>query len=878
MPCRPRAVVRVTAVAAAVAVLPVVLVHIGVTTTAPVSMAAVRAWIHQPLTPGFLAALGLAGAWLVWAVIATAVAARLCAAATRLARWLPPLRLPRPLQGLTAAVLGASAVTATTAGAAHATTPASTTATPPQPVADTIRTADPPTTVATTDDGPRSTHTVRRGESLSAIADRRLGDHDRWTDIYDLNRGTRFPTGGTLTDPDLIHPGWVLDLPATVAAPPDDNRPPPPAAVDTPPTPEPPTPTVTPEADPTADTPRPDAPADSTCDTTSTDTGRRPVGVALPDGSWVEAGLAVALAATATAVWARRRRHRRHGEDPAALPRMIHQIRRSLHHTAGPGTTTHGAGDTRDRTIPDPDLPDAGDRTGTVPDDAPDPTAPVGGLGLTGPGAPAAARGMLTAALTTGPTHVVMPSTTAAALLGDAGALPDAPRLTLTANLDAALRILETQLMSRSRLLDQHDTDTVADLRHGGHPTPPPLLLIADDTADATTRTAAVLAQGHRLDIHGVVLTPWPDGRTVTVDTDGTTTSDDGGGGRLTVLTTADTIDLIRTVTGAPTDPRPSAADPSDTDGPPDPSPGPAPADATTADTHTPAHPGPADAGPVDPADDRPDTGPRPEGHGGARPEPSGGGHVSVRLLGDARIVDMDTTTPLRAKSFELLVYLAVHDGDATQDAILDDLLPDAPRSRAPHRLHTYVSTLRKTLARTGGPADHLTHAASRYTLNRPLLDVDLWRLRDALRDADHTTDPAERLTALRTAVAAYRGALADGHDYEWIEAHREGVRRRALDAHLTLATATPDPAEALTVLDAAIRHDPYAEPLYQQAMRVHAALGHPDQIRTLRRTLTRRLAEIDATPDDTTTALADQLTTDLRRRPTAPDPRGGHR
>jgi hypothetical protein len=42
--------------------------------------------------------------------------------------------------------------------------------------------------------------------------------------------------------------------------------------------------------------------------------------------------------------------------------------------------------------------------------------------------------------------------------------------------------------------------------------------------------------------------------------------------------------------------------------------------------------------------------------------------------------------------------------------------------------------------------------------------------------------------------------------------------------------------------------------------MRAHAALGHLDAIRTLRRTLTRRLAEIDAEPSDDSLTLADHL------------------
>lgn len=52
------------------------------------------------------------------------------------------------------------------------------------------------------------TYTVVAGDSLSKIAQRELGDASRWHAIYDANRDT-------IKDPDLIHPGQVLKMPAT---------------------------------------------------------------------------------------------------------------------------------------------------------------------------------------------------------------------------------------------------------------------------------------------------------------------------------------------------------------------------------------------------------------------------------------------------------------------------------------------------------------------------------------------------------------------------------------------------------------------------------------------------------------------------------------
>lgn len=58
------------------------------------------------------------------------------------------------------------------------------------------------------------TWTVQRGDSLWDIADRSLGSHDRWHEIFELNRGVVQADGRALTDPGVLEKGWVLDLPA----------------------------------------------------------------------------------------------------------------------------------------------------------------------------------------------------------------------------------------------------------------------------------------------------------------------------------------------------------------------------------------------------------------------------------------------------------------------------------------------------------------------------------------------------------------------------------------------------------------------------------------------------------------------------------------
>ncbi|MGW0218749.1 BTAD domain-containing putative transcriptional regulator [Micromonospora chokoriensis] len=975
------------------ATVPVVLAGTDVWTPTLPSSAVFRQWVAQPMTSDFLLALTVAAAAALWLLLSTTILLRAYSAVARRLSGVPALHVPGPVQGITAALLSATAVT-TAAGAAHAAPPSTTvgninddhsarpSGTPvPRPNAPDAGTPD-------------GVYTVRRGDTLSAIAHRCLGDANRWPEIFTLNRGTHFPqVGGTLRDPDLIHPGWTLRLPtdttSTPASPTSPTDPPgrgtaPPSTPAPPPPAQPTTPAphhrddgIAPGARETTGTTTPgDQASTSRASTTpthhdvsdepDTPTPRPDRGVTLDTGSWLDAGLVTAILAAVALIWA----HRRHRytrrpvsadprlDDPdlAPMPAVIHKIRRrtitARRHGEQPATTDLTDDsvehfERHDHDSPDPVEADDEDESGTPPSGAecgPGPLVPSlahplaevwppAGLGLTGPGAEAAARGCMAAALAAGGldapddrTWLVMPSPTTAALLGaGAVALPRTPRLTVTAGLDEALDLLEAQTLHRSRIVDAHEVDTVAEARAADpteEPMPPVLLLADADTCHERTRIAALLAQGQRLDIHGLLLGAWPDGDTVVVAADGTTSRADGDGsrhgghpadiGRLTVLTPSETNDLLVTLaeshTGQPQAPAPTEPARATTAAPdtqPPPGTESAPPDAAFRDgEHLPAsNPTPVTAAPATtpdsadsentqaaqadsptdahalgtgipsdsattPAVDEPDTGGAADSS-----EETSHGRVQVAVLGAAAIIDVPPGPTLRKKSLELLVYLAVHDGAASAEAILDDLLPDAPANKAPGRLYTYVSDLRNIMRRTAGRGTYLTHPHQRYVLNRDAVDVDLWRMRAAIRDANQATDPAERLAALRRAVDSYRGHLADGADYEWIEPYREAVRQQALDAYLALVDALAgDPAEQLTVLDAAIGHNPYAEELYQQAMRARAALGHLDAIRSLRRSLTRALGEIDAEPSDDTITLADQLVAQVQRPAPRPD------
>lgn len=59
---------------------------------------------------------------------------------------------------------------------------------------------------------------VEAGDSLWKIAEEQYGEGSEWPKIWKANQGEHFEDGRTFTDPDLIQPGWELDVTGTTAA------------------------------------------------------------------------------------------------------------------------------------------------------------------------------------------------------------------------------------------------------------------------------------------------------------------------------------------------------------------------------------------------------------------------------------------------------------------------------------------------------------------------------------------------------------------------------------------------------------------------------------------------------------------------------------
>ena len=123
----------------------------------------------------------------------------------------------------------------------------------------------------------------------------------------------------------------------------------------------------------------------------------------------------------------------------------------------------------------------------------------------------------------------------------------------------------------------------------------------------------------------------------------------------------------------------------------------------------------------------------------------------------------------LRAKSIELLVYLAIHRDGVPLDQIIEAVWPGVPAQRAAQRLSTCLANLR-TIIRAALPttdpdakAEPIVNTGGHYHLAPAIIDVDWWQLLD------------EQATTDTSAAALKEGwhLLADRCDYPWLDTDR---------------------------------------------------------------------------------------------------------
>ncbi|WP_059007930.1 helix-turn-helix domain-containing protein [Streptomyces specialis] len=688
--------------------------------------------------------------------------------------------------------------------------------------------------------------------------------------VLDVARTTRH-AASAFPRPHLLSllplPVSSFSLTHTPPSPPPPPAPPPPRAAPPPPPPRPP----------------PAPPPDQQPGTAAPDAGD-PDGdqrVVTPTGAFVGLGLAALITAAWATLLLRRRIHYRpgHGQRKELPMAPVVRTLRLAHDRANPpapddrGLVELEPATSRAAPVPEAALRDRARhlaQTHAV-DDRPAvgiadgraialDLARTRGLGLTGPGAQAAARALLVAILAdhhrpgSPQTRLLTPAPDAALLLGpEITAPPQALRLCVTRDLEEALEVMERELLTRSR--GAVSADSAGEL-----------VLVATSQPYADRRLQAILDNGSSLGLSGLLLGPWHPGTTVRVRQDGTVaatspTAPGAPGVRLFTLPADETRDLIRLLREAipPTATRLTPRrEPAGTDGRaeegrrgPDGSLGPVD-DGSTRSASPPA----GAAAPVAAAH-------QPSEGATGRPQEAGKAARLV-VLGRLRLTRQppggaEPEISLAPRHRDLLAFLALHPAGVHRDVLCAALWPEA---RRPHNaFHATVSQLRKTLAAEAPSHESLVlHHEGHYRLDAGRLSVDLWQLQTELADfASRTTEQQER--ALHRIDELYQGELAADLAGDWLDAPREALRRDILNAHSLLVRSlrSSAPQKALHFLEISRQLDPHNETIYCEIARLQVHLGQRDGVPRTLALLTTALAEIDEEPSGEAIRFSDK-------------------
>lgn len=649
-------------------------------------------------------------------------------------------------------------------------------------------------------------------DSLYRIAQRRLGDGDRWPEIWRLNTMSTQPGGRKLISPSLIHPGDQIQLPPTTKpAPPKPPHPQPPSAKPT---------TVTP--------PSPTAPLAASPNS----------GSSWEPGVYVGLGLAGAISAALLVARRRQRASYRPGsgqrDDALPVAPVVYQLHLAHQH-AQTDLDEADVADAEGGATESGTAPELGGPADEAAAELALDLAATHGLGLIGPGSHAAARALLLTAMTSArDPEVVAPAADLSGLLG----VPDH-----IAELPSCVHVVDDLAAALAPLASQSPTEGAC------------RILLASAPADETdhNRLQHALAASPASTIV-LLLGQWHPGVTVYVDAAGVITATSPGLGEplrgrrafsLPESATRELFALLEAAHGAPHDhPEPAAKS-----------------------TH-----GLEIA--VPPAVDQAEAMPEPVAattaesqHGVATPLVlSVFGQPTLSWRPDVTSPDhtVEVTGSLSRRLWELLIYLALHPEGVPRAAIIDSLWAHRPARDPAAVLRTVLSRLRSAIDNATSPdiGDLVVAQHGRYRLEPAVVEVDYWAFAGALARRRTTTDGRQRSAANAEIVASYGGELAAGVETEWLTALREGVRRDALDAVAALARdqVQSDPESTLELLESARDFDPHNELLYRDIMRLEHTLGRHDAIARTLRLLEARLAEIDETPTRATIELAERL------------------
>jgi len=198
-------------------------------------------------------------------------------------------------------------------------------------------------------------------------------------------------------------------------------------------------------------------------------------------------------------------------------------------------------------------------------------------------------------------------------------------------------------------------------------------------------------------------------------------------------------------------------------------------------------------------------------------------GRPRISLLGPLAITGAKRSRRgLRARSLELIAYLALHPRPVPRDELLEAFWPAEDPRRTRPRLRQAVRDARRLL----GSAIAGEHGS--YQLDRTAIEVDLAEL-DRLLATAKTAQPKHAQALAESALRLFRGEPLAGADYPWAESELPRLRATFIGLLEQAARHRLERGNLRAALDAAERGlevDALNESLWRLAMEAEHALG----------------------------------------------------
>jgi ATP/maltotriose-dependent transcriptional regulator MalT/two-component SAPR family response regulator len=238
---------------------------------------------------------------------------------------------------------------------------------------------------------------------------------------------------------------------------------------------------------------------------------------------------------------------------------------------------------------------------------------------------------------------------------------------------------------------------------------------------------------------------------------------------------------------------------------------------------------------------------------------------IVIRTLGKTQVrlgEHLITTAEWRTQmSRDFFLYLVAHPEGATKDEIAEVFWPYSTAEAVRLRFKNTIYRVRRAVG-----ADAITFVDDYYRFNRSIdYEYDADEFMNELNAANASTDQAEQIRHLKTAIANYHGQFLPKMDMEWALTQRTQMQHAFMDGMIKLANLyyqAEQYQQAIHTANRALTEDPCHEAAHRLIMLAYAAMGsRAEVVRQFEKCARVLKKELNVEPAQQTRALYEMLT-----------------